>query len=224
MQGETSFSSAQAKASVPCLRLQCFQHFTLYLKGREELVVTVFSGAGATSPRTIAPLFKAIQAGYVIMRRLTQTHTQTHTQREREREPTHTQTHTRTRTRKHAHTRKHVHHESEVLGCRVLSHGAHPYSAGSASPVFYLSLPIACVHCRGPNNQLPPASPASHDADVSNAEVTVFLIGAYAKYNWPYVWVRHDTKPLVQHTHRHTHTHTHELPHSYPCPHEHADS
>ena len=22
-----------------------------------------------------------------------------------------------------------------------------------------------------------------------NPEVTVFLIGAYAKYNWPYVWV-----------------------------------
>lgn len=40
-----------------CLRLgslQCFVHFHLYLKGREELVVTVFSGADtvvAPSPR-----------------------------------------------------------------------------------------------------------------------------------------------------------------------------
>ena len=24
---------------------------------------------------------------------------------------------------------------------------------------------------------------------MQNPEVTVFLIGAYAKYNWPYVWV-----------------------------------
>lgn len=36
---------------------------------------------------------------------------------------------------------------------------------------------------------LPPASPASHELDIHNPEVTVFLIGAYAKYNWPYVWV-----------------------------------
>lgn len=38
-------------------------------------------------------------------------------------------------------------------------------------------------------NALPPASPAAHELDVQNPEVTVFLIGAYAKYNWPYVWV-----------------------------------
>lgn len=90
-----------------CLRfgnLKCFQHFQLYLKGREELVVTVFTG-GVTSPRAAAPVFKAIQAG------------------------------------------------------------------SSA-------------------NQLPPASPAAHELDVHNSEVTVFLIGAYAKYNWPYVWLR----------------------------------
>jgi hypothetical protein len=39
-------------------------------------------------------------------------------------------------------------------------------------------------------SQFPPASPASNELDVHNPEVIVFLIGAYAKYNWPYVWVR----------------------------------
>jgi hypothetical protein len=42
---------------------------------------------------------------------------------------------------------------------------------------------------RNNNNALPPASPAAHELDVQNPDVTVFLIGAYAKYNWPYVWV-----------------------------------
>uniref|UniRef100_A0A7S0RIM6 DUF7886 domain-containing protein n=1 Tax=Chlamydomonas leiostraca TaxID=1034604 RepID=A0A7S0RIM6_9CHLO len=89
-----------------CLRMgniKCFAHFHLYLKGREELVVTVFTGAQA-SPRAPQPLFKAI----------------------------------------------------DTTG----------------------------------NNQFPPASPATHELDVNNPEVTVFLIGAYAKYNWPYVWLR----------------------------------
>ena len=43
---------------------------------------------------------------------------------------------------------------------------------------------------RGAANALPPASPAPNDDDDGgSAEVTVFLVGAYAKYNWPYVWV-----------------------------------
>lgn len=92
-----------------CLRLgnlKCFAHFHLYLKGREELVVTVFSGGGelASSPRPGATSFRAIQGNNT--------------------------------------------------------------------------------------NAFPPASPAAHELDVQNPEVTVFLIGAYAKYNWPYVWLR----------------------------------
>ncbi|KAG2442454.1 hypothetical protein HXX76_002540 [Chlamydomonas incerta] len=88
-----------------CLRigcLKCFSHFHLYLKGREELVVTIFTGS-QVSPRTL-PNFRAINAGN--------------------------------------------------------------------------------------GNALPPASPASHELDIHNPDVTVFLIGAYAKYNWPYVWLR----------------------------------
>jgi len=86
-----------------CLRvgsLKCFAHFHLYLKGREELVVTVFKGE--QSPLQAG--FRAIDRGYA--------------------------------------------------------------------------------------SQFPPASPASNELDVHNPEVTVFLIGAYAKYNWPYVWLR----------------------------------
>mmetsp|Transcript_4962 Transcript_4962/g.8639 ORF Transcript_4962/g.8639 Transcript_4962/m.8639 type:complete len:228 (+) Transcript_4962:32-715(+) len=86
-----------------CLRLgnfKCFHHFQLYLKGREELVVTVHSGV-LPSPRVIQ--FKAIKAG-------------------------------------------------------------------------------------ASSNPLPPASPAQVDG--RNPDTTVFLIGAYAKYNWPYVWLR----------------------------------
>eukprot|EP00877_Chromochloris_zofingiensis_P014362 jgi/Chrzof1/917/Cz01g33160.t1 len=89
-----------------CLRvgnMKCFAHFSLYLKGREELVVTVYHGL--LSPRTPPPITRV---------------------------PT----------------------------------------VGTAT------------------NALPPASPASHESDVNNPEVTVFLIGAYAKYNWPYVWMR----------------------------------
>jgi len=94
-----------------CLRigcLKCFMNFQLYLKGREELVVTVFCGA-EVSPRN-GPIFRAIKAGS--------------------------------------------------------------------------------------NMALPPASPAAHDLDVHNPEVMVFLIGAYAKYNWPYVWLRSITRSI----------------------------
>ncbi|KAG1659089.1 hypothetical protein FOA52_013735 [Chlamydomonas sp. UWO 241] len=90
-----------------CLRfgnLKCFVHYHLYMKGREELVVTVFSGVeGGILQQKGSSIFRAID---------------------------------------------------------------------------------------GSNNELPPASPAAHDLDVHNPEVTVFLIGAYAKYNWPYVWLR----------------------------------
>ncbi|GIL86760.1 hypothetical protein Vretimale_15653 [Volvox reticuliferus] len=87
-----------------CLRigcLKCFAHFQLYLKGREELVVTIYTGS-QVSPRP-QPNFRAI---------------------------------------------------------------------------------------KGNGDPLPPASPASHELDIHNPEVIVFLIGAYAKYNWPYVWLR----------------------------------
>mmetsp|Transcript_34133 Transcript_34133/g.61545 ORF Transcript_34133/g.61545 Transcript_34133/m.61545 type:complete len:218 (+) Transcript_34133:104-757(+) len=86
-----------------CLRigsLKCFSNFHLYLKGREELVVTIHSG----QIQRVVPNFRAI----------------------------------------------------------VSSSG----------------------------NQFPPASPAGHELDVHNPDVTVFLIGAYAKYSWPYVWLR----------------------------------
>lgn len=95
-----------------CLRLgslKCFEHFQLYLKGREELVVTVYHGMH--SPRTPPPIYQ-------------------------------------------------------------------PSSNHTSS--------------------LPPASPASNELDVHNPEVTVFLVGAYAKYNWPYVWMRsHHSKRSI---------------------------
>lgn len=87
--------------------LKCFSNFSLYLKGREELVVTVYHGD--LSQHKPPPLARITLAG-----------------------------------------------------C----------AAGAAA------------------QGLPPASPATHEQDVNNPEVTVFLIGAYAKYNWPYVWMR----------------------------------
>lgn len=91
-----------------CLRignLKCFGHFQLYLKGREELVVTVYTGSQAV--RSPSSMYR-------------------------------------------------------------------PQNTGA-------------------QNAYPPASPATHEIDVNNPEVTVFLIGAYAKYNWPYVWLRSQT-------------------------------
>lgn len=44
--------------------LQCFLNFHLYLKGREELVVTVYTGPQA-SPRGSGPNFRAINSGWV---------------------------------------------------------------------------------------------------------------------------------------------------------------
>lgn len=54
----------QASWGVTCVTLlsQCFAHFHLYLKGREELVVTIFTGI-QPSPRVPQPMFKAIEAG-----------------------------------------------------------------------------------------------------------------------------------------------------------------
>lgn len=40
------------------------------------------------------------------------------------------------------------------------------------------------------SQQLPPASPATRESSSDNPTETVFLIGAYARYNWPYVWLR----------------------------------
>lgn len=53
--------------------------------------------------------------------------------------------------------------------------------------------PPTALYGRHQSNLLPPASPATRELDVYNPEVTVFLIGAYAKYNWPYVWVSLDS-------------------------------
>lgn len=91
------------KDSLRMGNLKCFNHFSLYLKGREELVVTIYHGL---LPATTPP------------------------------------------------------------------------------PMARLTTP------GGGEQALPPASPASHESDVNNPEVTVFLVGAYAKYNWPYVWLR----------------------------------
>lgn len=52
----------------------------------------------------------------------------------------------------------------------------------------YAECHMSYPSCRANSNQLPPASPAAQEQEHSGA--TVFLIGAYAKYNWPYVWVR----------------------------------
>ncbi|CAB4012702.1 Hypothetical predicted protein, partial [Paramuricea clavata] len=35
---------------------------------------------------------------------------------------------------------------------------------------------------------LPPASPSEKDVDVQDNKSTLFLIAAYARYNYPYVW------------------------------------
>jgi hypothetical protein len=45
-----------------CASLQCFVHFNLYLKGREELVVTIYSGKDAAS-RAPEPIFRALKLG-----------------------------------------------------------------------------------------------------------------------------------------------------------------
>jgi len=40
------------------------------------------------------------------------------------------------------------------------------------------------------SQHVPPASPATREMDRVDPTETVFLIGAYARYNWPYVWLR----------------------------------
>ena len=44
------------------------------------------------------------------------------------------------------------------------------------------------------SNVLVPASPASREGRDENPTETVFLVGAYAKYDWPYVWLRSNHK------------------------------
>lgn len=129
---------------------QCFAHFHLYLKGREELVVTVCGGPEA-SPRSSTQLFRAIKSGSVPAQWPTPTH-------------------------------------------------CFPPCSSHLLLLLFAALALARVyavtHTHAPSclyrtggNAFPPASPATHELDVHNPEVTVFLIGAYAKYNWPYVWV-----------------------------------
>lgn len=89
--------------------------------------------------------------------------------------------------------------QRNLQSCYVLEQlRCHLHAAGAlaSTPVlsthapFPLPLHRTCrvsIHSNG--NALPPASPASHELDIHNPDVTVFLIGAYAKYNWPYVWV-----------------------------------
>mmetsp|Transcript_44128 Transcript_44128/g.112628 ORF Transcript_44128/g.112628 Transcript_44128/m.112628 type:complete len:237 (-) Transcript_44128:116-826(-) len=92
-----------------CLRfgnLRCFTHFSLYLKGREEVLVTVYHGA--TSPQASPPF------GMVGM-------------------------------------------------------GA---------------------------NTLPPASPATREMGIDIPGETMFLVGAYARYSCPYVWLRSNLRKL----------------------------
>mmetsp|Transcript_23956 Transcript_23956/g.66542 ORF Transcript_23956/g.66542 Transcript_23956/m.66542 type:complete len:244 (-) Transcript_23956:186-917(-) len=92
-----------------CLRfgsLRCFAHFSLYLKGREELLVTVYHGA--TSPGA-SPPFGMVGVGA---------------------------------------------------------------------------------------NTLPPASPATREMGSDIPGETMFLVGAYARYDWPYVWLRSSLRRL----------------------------
>lgn len=92
-----------------CLRfgsLRCFNHFSLYLKGREELLVTVYHGQ--LSPQA-SPPFGMIGVGA---------------------------------------------------------------------------------------NTLPPASPATREMGSDIPGETMFLVGAYARYNWPYVWLRSSLRKI----------------------------
>ena len=57
-----------------------------------------------------------------------------------------------------------------------------------------VDMSMHCLPMSTCRNAFPPASPAAHELDVHNPEVIVFLIGAYAKYNWPYVWLRSLTR------------------------------
>ena len=45
---------------------------------------------------------------------------------------------------------------------------------------------------------LPPASPSEKDTDVQDNKSTLFLIAAYARYNYPYVWIRSNHNRIVQ--------------------------
>jgi len=46
------------------------------------------------------------------------------------------------------------------------------------------------------SSTLPPASPATREMGNDVPGETMFLIGAYAKYNWPYVWLRSNLRKL----------------------------
>ena len=50
-------------------------------------------------------------------------------------------------------------------------------------------LPLVPPPCRVGSNTLPPASPATREMGSDIPGETMFLVGAYARYNWPYVWV-----------------------------------
>eukprot|EP00955_Chlamydomonas_euryale_P025724 271849-Chlamydomonas_euryale.AAC.1 len=74
---------------------------------------------------------------------------------------------------------------------RAATTTCHPFPPAHAAQQQQRPATLPPLHTpRSNNNDLPPASPAAHELDVHNPEVTVFLIGAYAKYNWPYVWLR----------------------------------
>lgn len=45
---------------------------------------------------------------------------------------------------------------------------------------------------------LPPASPSERDTDVQDNKSTLFLVAAYARYNYPYVWLRSNHRRIVQ--------------------------
>ena len=61
----------RATEPLSCSCTQCFAHFHLYLKGREELVVTVFSGGAEFAPSPRGPsTFRAIQGSVHAMQRV----------------------------------------------------------------------------------------------------------------------------------------------------------
>lgn len=44
---------------------------------------------------------------------------------------------------------------------------------------------------------LPPASPSDHDQSSIQENMTLFLLGAYARYNNPYIWIRTNHERLI---------------------------
>ncbi|XP_024537390.1 uncharacterized protein LOC9649526 [Selaginella moellendorffii] len=51
-----------------------------------------------------------------------------------------------------------------------------------------------CLENRSSKSALPPASPSSSETKKVKSNETLFLLGAYGRYAWPYIWLRSDTE------------------------------